>query len=130
MSNKINLNISNLRHTWFIDLDGTIFVHNKYKDLKKDVLCNSNVIKFFEKIPDKDYIIFTTSRSESFSKLCEESIKRILCLRQEYKIIYDLPHGERILINDKKPSGLNTAIAISNERNEFPLINIKIDNFI
>ena len=49
---------------------------------------------------------------------------------QEYKIIYDLPHGERILINDKKPSGLNTAIAISNERNEFPLINIKIDNFI
>ena len=54
----------------------------------------------------------------------------MLCLKQEYTIIYDLPNGERLLINDKKPSGLNTAIAISTERDIFPLINIKIDNNI
>ena len=128
MKNKINLSISNLRHTWFIDLDGTIFLHNKYKELKKDVLCNSNVVKFFEKIPDQDFITFTTSRNKNFSKLCEESVKKMLCLKQEYMIIYDLPNGERLLINDKKPSGLNTAIAISTERDIFPLINIKIDH--
>ena len=128
--NKIELSISNLRHTWFVDLDGTIFIHNKYKQLKKDILCNDNVLQFFKNIPEKDYIIFTTSRSSDFSKLCEKSIKKLLLLKQKYTIIYDLPHGERLLINDKKPSGLNTAIAISTERDIFPLIDIRIDECI
>ena len=81
-------------------------------------------------MPDQDFIIFKTSRSQNFSKLCEESVKKILCLKQEYTIIYDLTHGERLLINDKKPSGLNTAIATSTQRDIFPLINIKIDDNI
>ena len=130
MPNKVNLNISSLRHTWFIDLDGTLFIHNKYKEIKKDVLCNPNVVKFFTNIPEKDYIVFTTSRSKNYSKLCEDSVKKLLQLKQEYTIIYDLPHGERFLINDKKPSGLNTAVAISTERDLFPCINIKIDESI
>ena len=34
-------------------------------------------------------------------------------------IIYDLPYGERILVNDKKPSGLKTSIAVNTERDVF-----------
>lgn len=34
-------------------------------------------------------------------------------------IIYNAPYGERILINDKKPSGLLTAIAVNTDRDEF-----------
>ena len=34
-------------------------------------------------------------------------------------IIYELPYGERILINDQKPSGLKTSIAVNTERDVF-----------
>ena len=127
---QIKLTISNLPHTWFIDLDGTIFKHNHYKKYEKDIFCNSNVKKFFHNLPSDDYIVFTTSRSKEFSALCEESIEKLLIIRQKYTVIYDLPHGERILLNDKKPSGLITAISIPIERDQFPLIKIDIDNQI
>ena len=34
-------------------------------------------------------------------------------------IVYGLPYGERILINDRKPSGLPTAIAVNTDRDRF-----------
>ena len=119
-NNKINLKISKLSHTWFIDLDGTIFKHNKYKENGFDIIVNSNVQKFFNQIPKNDILIFTTSRSSSLSKLCETSLKEILNIKQNFTIIYGLPHGERILINDSKPSGMITSLAINIDRDNFP----------
>ena len=119
-NNKINLKISKLAHTWFIDLDGTIFKHNKYKDNGFDIIVNSNVRKFFDQISENDILIFTTSRSSSLSKLCERSLKEILNIKQKFTIIYELPHGERILVNDSKPSGMITSLAINIDRDNFP----------
>ena len=38
-------------------------------------------------------------------------------------IVFELPYGERILINDNKPSGLCTGIAVNKRRDsdEFPV---------
>ncbi|MBW3055314.1 hypothetical protein CU307_06820, partial [Prochlorococcus marinus str. MU1411] len=116
----MNLKISKLSHTWFIDLDGTIFKHNKYKENGFDIIVNSNVQKFFDQISENDFLIFTTSRSSSLSKLCETSLKEILNIKQNFTIIYGLPHGERILINDSKPSGMITSLAINIDRDNFP----------
>jgi hypothetical protein len=38
-------------------------------------------------------------------------------LRHDY-VLFGLPTGERILINDEKPSGLMTAIALNVSRDE------------
>ena len=43
------------------------------------------------------------------------------------QIIGDLPFGERILINDTKPSGLKTAYAINKKRDKALKIEVKID---
>ena len=34
-------------------------------------------------------------------------------------IVCGVPYGERILVNDRKPSGLTTAIAMNTERDVF-----------
>ena len=34
-------------------------------------------------------------------------------------ILYGAPYGERILVNDRKPSGLSTAIAVNTVRDRF-----------
>lgn len=43
-------------------------------------------------------------------------------------VIYNAPYGERILINDSKPSGLKTALAYSTKRDEFCMVTFEIDN--
>ena len=43
------------------------------------------------------------------------------------KILYGMPVGERILVNDKKPSGLITAYAVNKERDAPLELNIVID---
>ena len=42
-------------------------------------------------------------------------------------IIYEAPYGERILLNDDKPSGLKMAYAVCTERNEVERIQIQRD---
>ena len=50
--------------TWFIDLDGTLVVHNGYKN-GGDVLLDG-VKEFFENLPKEDFVIITTSRDVNF----------------------------------------------------------------
>jgi len=42
-------------------------------------------------------------------------------------VIYNAPFGERILINDRKPSGLDTAIAVNTDRDVFCPVAFEID---
>ena len=112
---KIKLT-KNLSHTWFIDIDGTILKHNGYLIDKKDTILKG-VKKFFKKIPKKDKIILITSRKKNILK------KTLLFLKKNNirfdQVIFDLPYGERVLINDIKPkNNLKTAISINVKRNE------------
>ena len=56
------LTLSPLPHTWIFDVDGTICVHNGYKN-GGDVLLDG-VKDLFAKIPADDMIILLTSRKE------------------------------------------------------------------
>jgi hydroxymethylpyrimidine pyrophosphatase-like HAD family hydrolase len=104
---------TNLGHTWFIDLDGTILNHNGYINGNDCLL--PGVKELWAAIPEDDYIIITTGREEVY----KESSLKILTdngLRYDHAI-FGLPLGERIVVNDLKPEGLKTAIAWNVKRN-------------
>ena len=105
--------LSTLPHTWFLDLDGTIVKHNGYKIDGRDTFLRG-AREFLRKIPENDKVIFTTSRSVDFKDITESFLK-VNGIKFD-QIIYGLPMGERILINDRKPSGLSMALAIDINR--------------
>lgn len=110
--------LSSLSKTWIIDIDGVIFNHNKYKELKQgetETLL-PGVKDFFEKVSSQDFVILVTSRDERYRERTERSLKKAgVCYNM---IIMNLPVGERVMINDRKPSGLDTAFAINLRRND------------
>lgn len=116
-----SLSLSCLGHTWLIDLDGTIVKHNGYKIDGVDSLLDGAKV-FLDSIPQGDMIVFLTSREVSFRCQTEEFLKDNQ-IRFDL-VIYGLPYGERILLNDKKESGLKTAIAVNKDRNSdnYPVI--------
>ena len=69
---------------------------------------------FFSRISKDDRIIILTARESKYRKETERFLKENN-IRFDY-IIYDLPVGERIMFNDKKPSGMKTAYAYNLER--------------
>lgn len=111
-------------HTWFLDLDGTIIKHNGYKIDGHDTFLEG-AIDFLNAIPEGDMVVFITSRREEYREMTE-SFLRNSGIRYDY-IIFNVPYGERILINDCKPSGLNTAIALQMERDRFNGIEVEVD---
>ncbi len=111
MDNKLVL--STLGHTWILDLDGTIVKHNGYKLDGVDSFL-PGAVEFLSGIPQKDMIIFLTSRTEEYSAVTEEYLKSNN-IRYD-QIIYGAPYGERILINDDKTSGLKMGFAINKIR--------------
>lgn len=105
--------LSTLGHTWIIDLDGTIVKHNGYKiDGKDSFLVGAE--KFLNRIPDRDMIVFITSRTEEYRDATVRFLKKNN-VRYDH-IIFNAPYGERILINDDKPSGLKMGIVINKSR--------------
>jgi len=117
------LKLSSLPKTWIIDLDGTILKHNGYKEGKDKLL--KGVKEFFDTIPNEDTIIILTSRETKYTDQTINFLKQNK-IRYDH-IIFNIPFGERILINDKKESGLITAYAINKERNSPFDINFEID---
>jgi FMN phosphatase YigB (HAD superfamily) len=105
-------NYSNLDKTWIFDLDGTLVKHNGYKTSGEELL--PGVKDFFSRISKDDKIIILTARESKYRKKTERFLKENN-IRFDY-IIYDLPVGERIMFNDKKPSGMKTAYAYNLER--------------
>lgn len=117
------LKLSSLPKTWIIDLDGTILKHNGYKEGKDELL--KGVKEFFDVISNEDTIIILTSRETKYTDQTINFLKQNK-IRYDH-IIFNIPYGERILINDKKESGLLTAYAINKERNSPFDINFEID---
>ena len=120
----MELELSSLRHTWILDLDGTIVKHNGYKIDGHDSFLDG-AEEFLRSIPNEDLIIFLTSRGREYSDLTEGFLKENN-IRYDH-VIYDAPYGERILINDDKPSGLSMTKAISISRDTAIDIDIRID---
>lgn len=108
------LALSPLAHTWLIDLDGTVCIHNGYKNGGDELL--PGVSAFWSSIPAEDKIILLTARKSTDIAALERFLNQV-GLRYD-QIIADLPMGERILLNDKKPSGLATAIAVNLPRDQ------------
>lgn len=116
--------LSSLPKTWLIDVDGTIVKHNGFKIDGFDTLLDG-VKDFICSIPSDDKIILLTARTNSQindlkSFLSENGI------RFDY-VISDLPVGERILINDKKISGLKMAHVYNKDRDSGLHLDIEID---
>lgn len=110
------IEVSPLGKTWLFDIDGTIVKHNGYKTDGKDTFL-PGAEEFLKRIPDTDKIIFLTSRTLEYKDMTE----RFLVENGIHfdAIIYGLPYGERILVNDRKPSGLSVSYAVDTERDRF-----------
>jgi 23S rRNA G2445 N2-methylase RlmL len=116
--------LSPLGHTWILDLDGTLVKHNGYKLDGRDAWLDG-ALEFLRGIPEGDMIVFITSRAPEF-KAATELFLAEHGVRYDH-MIYNAPFGERILVNDQKPSGLKTAIAVNAKRNELNTIRIEVD---
>lgn len=126
MENKI-ISLSPLAHTWVLDFDGTLVEHNGYKTGEDKWL--PGAMEFLQSIPADDYILILTARFEEWAP---EKTKEFLARHnvRYNQILFGMPMGERILINDDKPSGLCCAHAVNPKRNaglEYLKIEIKDD---
>ena len=119
--------LSNMGHTWIIDLDGTIVKHNGYKIDGIDSLL-PGCKEFLENISHSDMIVFLTSRNVEYSEITEKFLKNE-GIKWDF-IIYGAPYGERILINDDKPSGLQMSYSVNVSRDVGLNMNIVIDDKI
>lgn len=119
-----DLILSTLGHTWILDLDGTIVKHNGYKIDGVDTFLPGSK-EFLSSLPDKDMVIFLTSRKEEYREITEQFLKENN-IRYDH-IIFGAPYGERILINDDKPSGLKMSVAITGDR-DAGIIPIIVEN--
>ena len=112
------LSLSTLPKTWVFDLDGTILKHNGYKIDGEDTLL-PGVEEYFAEIPPEDKIIIFTSRTEEYRGLTVGFLERHSIRYDE--ILFDMPMGERIIVNDRKPSGFDMAVAMNIDRDQFVL---------
>lgn len=118
------IKLSPLNKTWILDLDGTIVKHNGYKIDGVDSFL-PGAEEFLKNVSMGDMVIFITSRTKEQKETTEKFLKAA-GIRFD-TIIYNAPYGERILINDKKPSGLEVSIALNTERDLFCSFEFEID---
>lgn len=110
--------LSTLSKTWILDLDGTLLKHNGYKMDGQDAVL-PGVLEYLSTIPESDRIVILTSRTEEYR---EETLSFLKNSGIRYdEILFNMPMGERIVVNDRKPSGLDMAIAININRDVFDL---------
>jgi hypothetical protein len=119
---KITLS-KQLGHTWFLDLDGTVLKHNGILDVPDELLPGTR--EFWNNIPSTDVIIITTARPSALAKQTLEFLDEN-DLRYDLAV-FDLPVGERIVVNDIKPQGLKTAVAVNLNRDVGPNLDIELE---
>ena len=107
--------LSTLPKTWIFDLDGTIVKHNGYKIDGEDTLL-PGMKEYIDAIPAEDNILILTSRLEQYREL---TLKFLADNAIRYdEIMFEMPMGERIVVNDRKPSGIDMAVAINTDRDK------------
>lgn len=111
---KENLRLSTLGKTWIFDFDGTLVEHNGYKDGADHWLPGAK--EFLQSIPTEDYVLILTAREEEAREMTEAFLKQEGIRYNDIK--FQMPMGERILLNDSKPSGLKMSYSVECKRNE------------
>lgn len=103
------MRLSPLPKTWFIDVDGVIFRHNSHLEPEGDQLL-PGVREFWAGLGERDVVVVVSAREEHERAATLAALDRH-GLRYD-AALFGLPTGERIVINDAKPSGLVTAHAV------------------
>lgn len=106
--------------TIFCDIDGTLVKHDPPSltakpDYKMEVL-EGTIEKLMEWDKKGYNIILTTGRKESLRKTTEEQLSSIGIFYDQ--LVMGIGGGDRIVVNDDKPDGRQTAFAINLERNK------------
>ena len=104
----MKLVLSTLPKTWLFDLDGLLVAHNGHLGEGDRLL--PGVQEFWQQLGQKDRIVLLTARTAAEAAAARDFLVRA-GLRVD-QILADCPLGERILLNDAKPSGLCTAHAV------------------
>ena len=115
------ITLSTLPKTWIFDLDGTLLKHNGYKIDDHDTLLDG-AKEYIDGIPESDYILILTSRTDEFRDMTI-SFLQDNGIRYD-QILFNIPMGERVVVNDRKPSGIDMAFAVNSDRDKpvFPVI--------
>lgn len=111
------ITLSSLGKTWILDLDGTLVKHNGYKLDGYDTLLPGTK-DFLKNITPGDMVIIVTSRKENVREQTEAFLLENGI--QYDHLIFNAPYGERIVVNDRKPSGMATAVAVNTHRDNAP----------
>lgn len=106
------MEMSCLPKTWFVDIDGVLVTHNGY--LQDGDRWLENTVEFISNLNHNDKVVLTTSRNLENTQPIIEKLKHKGI--EVHASLSNLPHGERIIINDCKTSGLRTAFSISVDR--------------
>ena len=119
----MDLRLSPLQKTWLLDLDGSLLLHNGYLRGGDKLLPGAR--EFTQKAYETGRVIILTARDEKYRDETVSFLKKAGI--SYHDILFDMPYGERVLINDVKPSGLQTAFAVNLERDKGIDLNIVID---
>ncbi len=101
-------------------MDGTLVKHNGYKIDGHDTLL-PGAKEYVDSIPGSDFILILTSRTDEYKDMTLEFLKQNEIRYDE--IMFNMPMGERIVVNDRKPSGIDMVVAVNLKRDEpvFPV---------
>jgi hypothetical protein len=99
-------------------LDGTLLKHNGYKIDGKDTVL-PGALEYMAAIPKEDKIVIFTSRTDEYRQMTLDFLAEKGIRYDE--ILFNMPMGERIIVNDRKPSGLDMSIAINIDRDKVEL---------
>ncbi len=114
--------MSTLPKTWIFDLDGTVVKHNGYKIDGEDTLL-AGAKEYLDSIPKEDKVVIFTSRTDEYR---ESTLNFLRDNGIRYDtIIFNIPMGERIVVNDRKPSGIDMAYAVNLDRDRFEIPQIR-----
>jgi FMN phosphatase YigB (HAD superfamily) len=104
------ITVSTLPKTWLFDIDGTLLAHNGHLDGADRTLPGTRAF-FDAHVGAEDVVILLTAREEAHRAVTEQTLREAGI---RFDIIhFGLPKGERICVNDAKPKGLQTALAVN-----------------
>lgn len=79
----------------------------------------SGALEYLAAIPAEDKIVILTSRTDEYRQMTLDFLAKNH-IRYD-AILFNMPMGERIVVNDRKPSGLDMAVALNMDRDCFGL---------
>lgn len=106
--------------TVFLDIDGTLVEHappgqTSHPDFRPKPL-SKTVAKMMEWDAKGYNIILVTGRRESMRAVTEDQLKSLGIFYDQ--LVMGIGGGRRVLVNDRKPEGSDTAFAINLDRNK------------